>query len=198
MASDFHTHTPHPGRIELVDGGEGRAPLWSLPFHPWHTAVFSPPPEEKLRVCAALGELGFDRFRGALPWPEGQLALFRRLLAFASDWRKPVVLHAVGPLPLLFDAVKPFGGLKILLHGFARHHVGALEAVLERGLFVSLKPELLRDEGIAAFLKTRPRARVGLESDDDPRCDIVSAYKNTGIPDFEARADRLFKEFLGL
>ena len=69
MASDFHTHTPHPGRTELVDGGEGRAPLWSLPFHPWHTVKIPVVPEEKLRSCAALGELGFDKFRGAAPWP---------------------------------------------------------------------------------------------------------------------------------
>ena len=167
MASDFHTHTPHPGRTELVDGGEGRAPLWSLPFHPWHTETLPPVPEEKLRACAALGELGFDRYRGAALWPEGQLALLDGLLSLAAAWNKPVVLHAVGPPELLFKAVRPYGKMKFLLHGFSRHRPDLLEEVLKRGFYVSLNPVLLKDKKILAFLKSRPGARVGLESDDE-------------------------------
>jgi len=198
MASDFHTHTPHPGRTELVDGGEGRALLWSLPFHPWHTVKIPVVPEEKLHSCAALGELGFDKFRGAAPWPEGQLALLKDLLALAAEWNKPVVLHAVGPLELLFKAVEPYGKVKFLLHGFSRPRPDLLAEVLERKFYVSLNPILLGNEGIISFLKSRPEARVGLESDDRDLPDIASLYEQTGIPGFEARADELFKEFLDL
>ena len=198
MASDFHTHTPHPGKRELVDGGEGRAPLWSLPFHPWHTAKLPPVPEEQLRGCAALGELGFDRFRGAAPWPEGQLALLGGLLALAAEWNKPVVLHAVGPLELLFKAVEPYGNLKFLLHGFSRPRPDLLDAVLKHRFYVSLNPVLLGNEGIVSFLKSRPEARVGLETDDDDSLDIALLYERIGIPGFEARADELFEEFLNL
>ena len=198
MASDFHTHTPHPGRTELVDGGEGRAPLWSLPFHPWHTEKIPSVPEEKLRSCAALGELGFDKFRGAASWPEGQLALLDGLLALAAEWNKPVVLHAVGPPELLFKAVKPYGKVKILLHGFSRPRPDLLDEVLKHEFYVSLNPVLLGNESIISFLKSRPGARVGLETDDKDLPDIASLYEQTGIPGFEARADELFKEFLSL
>ena len=198
MASDFHTHTAHPGRMELVDGGEGRAPLWSLPFHPWHTEKLPSVPEDRLRTCAALGELGFDRFRGAAPWPEGQLALLDGLLKIACEWEKPVVLHAVGPLPLLFEAVKPYGKVKFLLHGFSRPRPDLLEEVLKRNFYVSLNPVLRGNESIISFLKSRPDARVGLETDDNDSLDIASLYEQIGIPGFEARADELFKEFLNL
>ena len=198
MASDFHTHIPHPGKTELVDGGEGRAPLWSLPFHPWHTEKLPSVPEEKLRGCAALGEVGFDRFRGAAPWPEGQLALLDGLLKMAAEWNKPVVLHAVGPLELLFKAVAPYGNGKFLLHGFSRPWPDLLDAVLKRGFYVSLNPVLLGNEGIISFLKNRPDARVGLETDDREVPGIASLYDRAGIPGFEARADELFKEFLSL
>lgn len=198
MASDFHTHTPHPGKTELVDGGEGRAPLWSLPFHPWHTEQLPAVPEEKLRSCAALGELGFDRHRGAAPWPEGQLALLDKLLKVAAEWNKPVILHAVGPLEVLYKAVRPYGKIKFLLHGFSRPRPDLLEEVLKHGFYISLNPILLRDESILSFLKSRPGARVGLETDDKAPLDIASLYEQVGIPGFEARADELFKEFLGL
>ena len=198
MASDFHTHTPHPGKTELVDGGEGSAPLWSLPFHPWHTEKLPSVPEEKFRSCAALGELGFDRFRGAAPWPEGQLALLDGLLKMASGWNKPVVLHAVGPLELLFKAVAPYGKVKFLLHGFSRPRPDLLDEVLKHGFYVSLNQVLLGNESIISFLKSRPDARVGLETDDRDPLDIASLYDRTGIPGFEARADELFKEFLSL
>lgn len=198
MASDFHTHTPHPGKTELVDGGEGRALLWSLPFHPWYTEKIPSVPEDRLRSCAALGELGFDRYRGAAPWPKGQLALLDGLLQLASEWNKPVVLHAVGPLELLFKAVAPYGKIKFLLHGFSRPRPDLLEEVLKRDFYVSLNPVLLKDEKIPAFLKSRPGARVGLETDDDDSLDIASLYEQIGIPGFEARADELFKEFLSL
>ena len=181
-----------------MDGGEGRAPLWSFPFHPWHTETLPSVPEEKLRSCAALGELGFDRHRGAAPWPEGQLALLDGLLKLASEWNKPVILHAVGPLELLFKAVGPYGQVKFLLHGFSRPRPDLLEEVLKRGFYVSLNPVLLKEEKILAFLKSRPGARVGLETDDKESLDIATLYEQVGIPGFEARADALFKEFLGL
>lgn len=198
MASDFHTHHPHPGKSELVDNGKGKAPLWSLPFHPWHTERFQLPSAADLDACTALGELGFDKFRGALPYPEEQLKLFRSLLQLASDYGKPVVLHAVGPTEHLLSCTKKFPDLKFLCHGFSKHKPQVLKELLDQGFYVSLAPSLIRDENIRAFLKSAPGCRVGLESDDAPELLIEELYDIMDIKGFEEAADTHFKEFLQL
>ena len=198
MASDFHTHFFRPGVTALVNGFSAATPLWSLPFHPWETAEFVLPEKEKLQACAALGELGFDKFRGAAEWPHKQMELFRKFLALASDHKKPVVLHACGSFELLFETVKPFSGLKMLFHGFARHNTVLLEELLKRGFFVSLNRDLAMDQSVHSFLSSRPGSRIGLESDDDENTDICELYSRIPVPGFEKNADDVFREFIGL
>ena len=198
MASDFHTHHVHPGRRELIDNGKGKGPLWSLSFHPWHTTAMPEIPAEEMKSCAALGELGYDQYRGVLAYPEEQQTLFKQLLALAFEHHNSVVLHTVGSFELLFEAVKPFAGLPMLIHGFSRHNPVLLEQLLARGFFVSLHPALTADEKIIAFLRSHPGCRVGLETDDDPVLDIETLYCSIPVPGFEAAADRHFEEFLQL
>lgn len=196
MASDFHTHTVHPGKNELVNGALSGAALWSLPFHPWETKSFPDIPAEMLVECAALGELGFDKFRGALPYPEAQMMLFRQLLELAQTAGKPVVLHAVGPVEELFKSSRAFPGIRFLVHGFSKHNPRLLKELLDHGFYVSLAPALISDEKIRAFLKSTPGARVGLETDDDPELKIEELYELMGISGFEEAADKHFREFL--
>ena len=198
MASDFHTHHVHPGRRELIDNGKGKGPLWSLSFHPWTTAVFPEISAEDLDSCAALGEVGYDKFKGAAPYPEVQTALFKQFLALAFEHKKSVVLHTVGSFELLFEAVKPFQGLSMLVHGFSKHNPALLGQLLDRGFFVSLHPSLITDEKIICFLQNHPGCRAGLETDDDPDLDIETLYRSIPVPGFEEAADRHFEEFLHL
>ncbi|MBR2372870.1 MAG: TatD family hydrolase [Lentisphaeria bacterium] len=197
MASDFHTHFYRPGVTALVNGFSADARFWSLPFHPWETAEFTMPEPEKLQACTALGELGFDKFRGAAAWPEKQMEIFRNFLELASDCRKPVVLHACGSFELLYKSVKPFSDLKLLFHGFARHNTALLEELLRHGFFVSLAPALISDEKFRSFLNSHPGCRVGLESDDDENADINEFYSRIAVPGFEKNADDIFREFTG-
>lgn len=197
MAADFHTHFFRPGTDALVNGFIEGAPLWSLPFHPWQTAEFIVPDDDALQKCAALGELGFDKLRGAALWPEKQMEIFRKFLEVASEYRKPVVIHACGSFELLYETVKPFPHLKMLFHGFAKHNTRLLEELLKRGFFVSLNASLVTDESIRSFLSTHPGARVGLESDDDENADLNELYSRMNVPGFEKNADDIFREFLG-
>ena len=196
MASDFHTHTCHPGKTELVNDGKGKAPFWSLSFHPWQTAAMPENIEEDLLNCSALGEIGFDKFRGALPYPEGQLALFRRFLLLADEYKKGVVLHAVGSFEYLFECAREFPQVRFLVHGFAKHNPQLLESLLKQGFYVSLHPALINDEKLRTFLRSTPGARVGLETDDNAALDIDELYEQINIPGFEKAADVHFREFL--
>jgi Tat protein secretion system quality control protein TatD with DNase activity len=198
MASDFHTHTVHPGKNELVNGALSGAALWSLPFHPWETKSFPDIPAEMLVKCAALGELGFDKFRGALPYPEAQMMLFRQLLELAQTAGKPVVLHAVGPVEELFKSSRAFPGIRFLVHGFSKHNPRLLKQLLDNGFYVSLHPALTDDEELKAFLKSCPGCRVGLETDDRNDLAIEELYEKINIPGFEKAADLHFREFLQL
>ena len=198
MASDFHTHFVHPGKMELVNGGKGNAPLWSLPFHPWETSKIPENTEPDFQECTAVGELGFDRYRGALAYPEEQLSLLRQLLRKAADYGKPVVLHAVGGADHLFVCKKEFKELRFLVHGFSKHNPRLLKQLLDNGFYVSLHPALTGDEELRAFLKSCPGCRVGLETDDRNDLAIEELYEKINIPDFEKAADLHFREFLQL
>ena len=197
MASDFHTHFPHPGKRELVNGGKGCAPLWSLPFHPWETGAFPEKIlEEDLQQCAALGEVGFDKFKGRLPYPAEQLDLCRKFLELAEKFRKPVVLHALGSPDPLFRFKKDFPETPMLIHGFSKHNPLLLGQLLDGGFYVSLHPSLIADEKIIMFLRSRPGCRAGLETDDNGNLAIEDLYAQIDIPGFEKAADAHFREFL--
>lgn len=198
MASDFHTHTAHPGKRELLDGGKGKGPLWSLSFHPWFTGSLPGISPEDWRECAALGEIGVDKNKGALPGMAEQLALLRELLKKGQEYGKPVVLHWVGSYEELFRIVREFKGTPFLFHGFARRSIPLLEELLRQGMYVSLAPKLAGDEMFRTFLKSRPGCRVGLETDDREELEIEKLYELMDIPGFEQTADQHFEEFLQL
>ena len=198
MASDFHTHTVHPGKRELLDGGKGKGPLWSLSFHPWFAGSLPGISPEDWRECAALGEIGVDKNKGALPGMTEQLALLRELLKKGQEYGKPVVLHWVGSYEELFRIVREFKGTPFLFHGFARRSIPLLEELLRQGMYVSLAPKLAGDEMFRTFLKSRPGCRVGLETDDREELEIEKLYELMAVPGFEQTADQHFEEFLQL
>lgn len=199
MASDFHTHIPHPGKRELLDNGKGKGPLWSLPFHPWYTKEMPENMAEMVKGASAIGEMGFDKFRCETNTQEGQLQLFSSLLRQAAEFRKPVVLHWVGGFDKLFEAAAPFmGEVDFLFHGYAKSSPGLLQELLARGFYVSLSPRLTENQKIKEFIKSHPGCRVGLETDDDDKAEIEKLYDLMNIPGFEKAADEHFGAFLHL
>lgn len=198
MASDFHTHIPHPGKRELLDGGKGQGPLWSLPFHPWNTKETPVILQEDRERCAALGEMGFDKFRCETVSQEEQLKNFSCLLEQASDMRKPVVLHWVGGYDKLFERTAPHRELSFLFHGYAKSSTELLAELLRRGFYVSLSPRIIGNAAVREFIKNNPGSRIGLESDDDANVEIERLYDTVGDPAFERAADEHFGAFLQL
>jgi TatD DNase family protein len=182
--------------MELVNGGKVNAPLWSLPFHPWDTLMMPDWESSDLQECAALGEGGFDKFRGALPYPDGQLTLFRQILTLADRQGKPVVVHAVGSQEFLLKCAREFPNVRFLVHGFSKHNPPLLGELLKQGFYVSVHRGLIRDEKIRTFLQENPSCRVGLETDDAPAIAIEDLYAQMDIPGFENTADSYFRVFL--
>ena len=198
MASDFHTHIPHPGKRELLNNGRGRGPLWSLSFHPWDTKELPPLSFEEIKECAALGEMGFDRYKSSDVSQDQQLKIFRFLLEKAADFRKPVVLHWVGGYDKLFQLTAPFKEVNFLFHGYAKESSGLLEELLRRNFYVSLSPRIITAGAVREFLKQNPGSRVGVESDDNENAEIEKLYDLINIPGFEEAADEHFGAFLNL
>lgn len=194
---DFHTHNtnPPPGVAALISRPaplpeDGR--LYSLELHPWHLAGPELPAgfRENAVRAAAIGEIGLDRLRG--PELPVQRQVFRAALEVAADLHKPVILHCVRAAAELRSDLKPYPGMKKLLHGF-RGGVRELEAWLELGFFVSLAPNALRPE-FAPFAGER----IGLETDDGA-IPITELYRQAGEvfgADFAAVNARNFKAFL--
>jgi TatD DNase family protein len=94
--------------------------------------------EELVRMAqdervVAIGETGLDYFRDYAP-REAQRRLFERLLAVATDARKPVVVHTRAADEDTLAALSGFAGT-VVLHCFSSTDL--LPAALERGYYVS-------------------------------------------------------------
>jgi len=83
--------------------------------------------------AVAVGETGLDYFRDYAP-REAQRRLFERLLAVATDARKPVVVHTRAADEDTLAALSGFAGT-VVLHCFSSTDL--LPAALERGYYVS-------------------------------------------------------------
>ncbi len=83
--------------------------------------------------AVAVGETGLDYFRDYAP-RDAQRRLFERLLAVATDARKPVVVHTRAADEDTLAALSGFAGT-VVLHCFSSTDL--LPAALERGYYVS-------------------------------------------------------------
>ncbi|MBR2643312.1 MAG: TatD family hydrolase [Lentisphaeria bacterium] len=125
---NFHTHAPAEAADTFQIVSAAFLPpepvpdgVWySLQFHPWDLPeTFAGLPEkftEEAANAPVIGEIGLDRLRG--PDLPVQRQYLDALLQFASDCKKPVIFHCVRAFPELLHAVKPYGKIRKLLHGF--------------------------------------------------------------------------------
>lgn len=198
MAFDFHTHDLNAEGALISSAHPLPGKLVSLEIHPWSVdAKFPGVPAKfatELKLCAALGEAGYDPLRGDAA---RQLELLPELLELAVEFDKPVVLHLVRPTEAVFEVLERYP-LRYLVHGF-RGKAEKLAAYLERGYFVSLGERALSDPCVAEFLQTRGLERIGFETDADGT-DIRDVLKRAsgllGFPELEPATDRTFTAFL--
>ncbi len=201
MASDFHTHNRNTAVRSLLSSP---APIsgqfTSLEIHPWYLPanfdIQNLPSVDILNKCSALGEIGLDKIRG--PEMSIQQQYFHSLLALAADCRKPVVIHCVRTYQELFETLKKFPQIRVMLHGF-NSSAEMLDELWQRKITVSFSRAAA---GKAALMDKLPHATgaYGFESDDDKTVDIPQLLDDIRtvfkINDIENLTDQHFADFL--
>lgn len=176
MLYNLHTHkfSNHPGCLELVNQYpqefDASIPFYSIGIHPWYIvedrmeadlAII----EDKIQTanCLAVGECGLDK-RIEIPFSL-QEQVFRKQLALAEKYQKPVVIHCVASFQELI-AIK--NDLKItvpmIIHGFSKNEQLAKQLV-DNGFYLSFGKYLLRNPELESVFKNIPDNRFFLETD---------------------------------
>ncbi|OJX49920.1 MULTISPECIES: TatD family hydrolase [Flavobacterium] len=209
MLYNLHTHkfSNHPGCLELVNQYpqefDASIPLYSIGIHPWYIvadrveddlAVI----EEKIQTsnCLAVGECGLDK-RIEIPFSL-QEQVFRKQLALAQKYQKPVVIHCVASFQELI-AIR--NDLKItvpmIIHGFSKNEQLARQ-LLDNGFYLSFGKYLLRNPELESVFKNVPDNRFFLETDTieetiEEVYAVASKYKGKNPEDLQGIVEQNFK-----
>ncbi|GAA4028598.1 TatD family hydrolase [Flavobacterium cheonhonense] len=145
-------------------------PQYSIGIHPWYIVEnrlesdlqFM---EKKLQLpeCWALGECGLDK-RIDIPMAL-QTEVFKKQIALAEKYQKPLVLHLVAAYQELI-AIHKKRPIKVpvILHGFSKNEQTA-KSLLDCGFYLSFGKYLLRNPELVAVFQSVPNDRFFLETD---------------------------------
>lgn len=176
MFYNLHTHrfTNNSEITELVNQYPwdfvADIPQYSIGIHPWYIVEnrlesdlqFM---EQKLQLpeCWALGECGLDK-RIDIPMAL-QTEVFKKQIALAEKYQKPLVLHLVAAYQELI-AIHKKRPIKVpvILHGFSKNEQTA-KSLLDCGFYLSFGKYLLRNPELAAVFQSVPNDRFFLETD---------------------------------
>jgi TatD DNase family protein len=164
---DAHYHRDGFATFFSLEGREFRF----CGVHPWQAEAVDDP----LAVLAPLaddphagvGEIGLDRLKTKMISPR-QRAVFERQLAYAAEWRRPVVLHGAKCWGEVTAACRPYAGRipAFLFHGFSRSG-GLLADIAALNGFVSVGPAVLNDHAVnyRELVRKIPAEMLLLETD---------------------------------
>ena len=170
---DIHTHRlplhPDQAIVSHAIGSaqpSGSEAYLSIGIHPWYLDVReSEALLERLQKSlhndkvVALGEAGLDRLRGCLL--DTQIAVFRREVALAEEYRLPMVIHCVRAFNELIQIKKELHPHQPwIIHGYRGKESGAVE-LLRHGCHVSFGAKF-QAEAVRAI----PLDRLFIETDE--------------------------------
>lgn len=197
MYYNLHTHkaTNEPDIFELVNQYpqefDASVLNYSIGIHPWY--IVENRVEEDLKIieeklsdenCLAIGECGLDK-RIEIPF-DLQEEVFKKHLALAEKYKKPVVIHCVASFQ---ELIKIKTDLKIsvpmIIHGFSKKQELAKQ-LLDNGFYLSFGKYLLRNPELEAVFKSIPNERFLLETDTVEEkiqevYEVASRYKSLEI-----------------
>jgi TatD DNase family protein len=166
---DAHYHRDGFATFFSLEGREFRF----CGVHPWQAEAVDDP----LAVLAPLaddphagvGEIGLDRLKTKTISPR-QRAVFERQLAYAAEWRRPVVLHGAKCWGEVTAACRPYAGRipAFLFHGFSRSG-GLVPDIVSLNGYFSVGPALLNDHAVnyRQLVASLPEDRLLVETDAD-------------------------------
>lgn len=214
MYYNLHTHkvTNQPDVFELVNQYpqefDASIPKYSIGIHPWY--IVENRVEEDLKIieeklsdinCLAIGECGLDK-RIEIPF-DLQEAVFKKQLALAEKFKKPVVIHCVASFQELIKIKTEMKiSVPMIIHGFSKKQELAKQ-LLDNGFYLSFGKYLLRNPELESVFQSIPNDRFLLETDtvDEKIQDvyeIASRYKDLEINNLkdivETNFRRIFSE----
>lgn len=173
---NFHTHqfTNQPDILELVNQYpqefNAAIPFYSVGIHPWYIVEDRVDAdlkiiEEKLQTnnCLAIGECGLDK-RIEIPL-EQQVLVFKKQLALAEKYKKPVVIHCVAAFQEVTAIRKEMKiSVPMIMHGFSKNAQIANQLIKD-GFYLSFGKYLLRNPELKTVFEQIPNDRFFLETD---------------------------------
>jgi TatD DNase family protein len=210
---NFHTHqfTNQPDILELVNQYpqefNAAIPFYSVGIHPWYIVedrvdVDLKIIEEKLQTnnCLAIGECGLDkRIEISL---EQQIIVFKKQLALAEKYKKPVVIHCVAAFQEITAIRKEMKiSAPMIMHGFSKNAQIANQLIKE-GFYLSFGKYLLRNPELKTVFEQIPNDRFFLETDTVEESikqvyNLAAEYKNLDIKELQDIISSNFKEVFG-
>jgi TatD DNase family protein len=194
---NFHTHkfTNQPDVLELVNQYpqefDASIPFYSIGIHPWYIVEDRIDAdlkiiEEKLQTknCLAIGECGLDK-RIEIPL-EQQIIVFKKQLALAEKYKKPVVIHCVAAFQEVIEIKKKLKiSVPMIIHGFSKN-VQIANQLIAAGFYLSFGKYLLKNPDLETVFQQIPNDRFFLETDTVEESikevyDLAAEYKSLKI-----------------
>ncbi len=167
----------HPGEIKLAESEESYAFI-----------------EENIAHADLIGEIGLDFW---YKWvrkddikKNEQREVFRRQLAIAKKFDKPVVVHTRGTWRECFETVKEFGIKKANFHWYSGP-VDVLDEIIKSGYYVSSGPALAFSPQSREAMAHAPIERTLIETDSP----VYFNYPDELGGGFKSTPKDVFKSF---
>ena len=130
-----------------------------------HLTEFGEMIEENAEWVTAVGEIGLDgKYSQDERIKERQREVFRFFLKLAEEKNLPVVVHSRQAVQETLDTLADFHIPKVLLHWY-EGPIENLDAIKERGFFISIGPALLYSRRIEAIARTADAKTILSETD---------------------------------
>ena len=209
MYYNLHTHkaTNQPDIFELVNqypkDFDASIPNYSIGIHPWYI-VESKVEEELLFIesnldnknCLAVGECGLDK-RIEISF-DLQEKVFRKQLALAEKFKKPVIIHCVASFQEVIKIKNELSiAVPMIIHGFSKKQELAKQ-LLDNGFYLSFGKYLLRNPELGAVFQSVPNDRFFLETDTVEEqiqevYKLASKYKKLEIKELKNTVETNFR-----
>ena len=121
--------------------------------------------EKNISKAIAIGEVGLDyKYAKTQEQKNRQEVVFRRFIALAIKYNKPLVVHARYAESKVLDILEESGVTRVLMHWFTNSEKTSSRA-LDLGFFVSCGPIIISDVQSAKIASGFPLNKVLLETD---------------------------------
>jgi TatD DNase family protein len=143
---------------------------YSAGIHPWYIDLENLATQfsklqvllEKQNNILLIGECGLDKLKG--PEMRIQVEVFKKHLALAEQFQKPIIIHCVKAFQEILDIIKNEKfALPFIFHGFNKS-VALAQQIIEAGGSVSLNFKMM-DEKKQLYLDAFSEEKVFFESD---------------------------------